>query len=777
MDKYYARTTVKSSEKRPRIESNVASDNIVSDPALRKSINDYEPGIRDDIRRKFVQMGPCRPSSHVFPRSQCGDKMRCFQIDWFEKWEWLEYSISEDAAFCLWCYLFEEKRAGDLPFTKNGFRNWKKATEKFEDHVGNEGSIHNNAKTLYLGFKDQRQSVTRKLSMGTEVIGAAYRMRLTASVDVARLLLGLGLAFRGNDESSMSIRRGNFLELLAWYSLRNIDVGNVVKENAPANHQLTSPDIQKQIISACASETTKAIISDIGDKYFSLLLDEARDNSVKEQMAVVIRYANNRGEVLERFVGVVHVQDTTAVSLKSAIDNFFSKHGLSMSKVRGQGYDGASNMRGELNGLKTLILNENPYARYVHCFAHQLQLVVVAVAEGNQFISDFFDYMSMVTNIVGASCKRKDELRQKQHEIMVEQLETGQVTTGRGLNQETSLTRPGDTRWGSHYKTIIRLLSMWSSVIKVLINIYKDGSERKSKGKVVGLLDKMEKYEFVFIAHLMKVVLGITNGLSQFLQQKDQNIIGAMNLVINVKRQLQDLRDNGWDELLEEVSVFCSEHDIVIPDMEDNVPGRIRSKNSTTYYHHFRIGIFCQVLDRVGQEMESRFSESSTELLMCIACLDPKSSFSNFNLSKVVRLAELYPLEFSPSHRMELKEELKMWISEMRRNDTFSKLQNIGDLAKKMVEVGYQRCFPLVYLLIELILVLPVATATVERAFSAMNIIKSNLRNKMGDEFLTDCLVCYIEKDLFTAIDNEVILQHFQNMKTRRTDLPSLRIE
>ena len=85
----------------------------------------------------------------------------------------------------------------------------------------------------------------------------------------------------------------------------------------------------------------KDIISDIGDKYFALLLDEACDNSIKEQMDVVIRYANNRGEVLDRFVGVVHFKDTMTVSLKSAIDDIFSKHGLSMSKVRGQGYDGA----------------------------------------------------------------------------------------------------------------------------------------------------------------------------------------------------------------------------------------------------------------------------------------------------------------------------------------------------------------------------------------------------------------------------------------------------
>lgn len=686
----------------------------------------------------------------------------------------MEYSVSKDAVYCLYCYLFGDIKKKDQVFVTQGFRNWRKAGEKFKSHIGAEGSIHNNARTLYLGFKDQRQSVTRRFSSGNEVIGAAYRTRLTASVDVARLLLGLGLVFRGHDESLSSIRRGNFLEILSWYSLRNLDVGKVVKDNAPANHQITSPSIQKQIVSACASETTKAIVCEVGDRFFSLLLDEARDNSVKEQMAVVLRYLNSHGAIVERFVGVVHVKDTTALSLKSAIDNFFAEHGLSISKIRGQGYDGASNMRGELNGLKTLILNENPYARYVHCFAHQLQLVVVAVAEGNQFVSDFFDYLSLITNAVGASCKRKDELRQKQHDDMVARLEHGDICSGRGLNQESSLTRPGDTRWGSHYKTIIRLLSMWSSVVLVLTNIYEDGNERKSKGKVIGLIDKMERYEFIFIAHLMKLVLGITNCLSLSLQQKDQNIIHAMSLVFNVKKQLQNIRENGWDELLEEVSTFCSEHKIDLPNMEDNVRGRIRCKQATTYFHHFRVVIFYQVVDRIGQEMENRFSESSTELLLCVACLDPKNSFAHFDLSKVVRLAELYPQEFSPSDRMELKEELNMWLSEMKRNEAFSQLQNVGDLAKKMVVIGFDKSFPLVYLLLELILVLPVATAGVERAFSAMNIIKTNLRNKMGDEFLTDCLVCYIEKDLFTSIDNEVIIQHFQNMKSRRTDLPRL---
>ncbi|MDV3153257.1 MAG: hypothetical protein Q8755_02655, partial [Candidatus Phytoplasma australasiaticum] len=67
---------------------------------------------------------------------------------------------------------------------------------------------------------------------------------------------------------------------------------------------------------------------------------------------------------------------------------------------------------------------------------------------------------------------------------------------------------------------------------------------------------------------------------------------------------------------------------------------------------------------------------------------------------------------------------------------------------------------------------LPVATATVERSFTAMKFIKNNLRNKMDDTFLTDSLVCYVEKDIFTSVDNEAILQRFQAMGPQRLQLP-----
>jgi hypothetical protein len=111
------------------------------------------------------------------------------------------------------------------------------------------------------------------------------------------------------------------------------------------------------------------------------LVDKSRDILVKEQMAIVVRFVNKKGEVIEHFLGIKHVKDTTSKSLKKALVDMLSDHGLVVANIGGQEYDCASNMRGEFNGHQKLILDENPFAFYIHCCAHQLQLVIVAVSK------------------------------------------------------------------------------------------------------------------------------------------------------------------------------------------------------------------------------------------------------------------------------------------------------------------------------------------------------------------------------------------------------------
>lgn len=172
--------------------------------------------------------------------------------------------------------------------------------------------------------------------------------------------------------------------------------------------------------------------------------------------------------------------------------------------------------------------------------------------------------------------------------------------------------------------------------------------------------------------------------------------------------------------------------------------------------------------------MNNRFSEVSTILLGCIACLDPRNSFSQFSIPELIHLATMYPEDFSHTDHMYLESQLRNYIHVMQYDPRFSSIENLSTLALRLVETDFHRIFPLVYRLIELALVLPVATATVERVFSAMKIVKTDLRNRMGDELMNDSLVVYIEKRIFATINNESILRRFQNMKSRRMQLSSL---
>ncbi|CAI0381869.1 unnamed protein product, partial [Linum tenue] len=280
------------------------------------------------------------------------------------------------------------------------------------------------------------------------------RTRLQASITTAKVLLRQGVSFHGHDESEFSENRGNFFEFLEVIANENPDVRSVVLENAPKNHQLTSPKIQKDIVRAIASLTTKEIIKDLGDAFFCILVDESRDVSTKEKMAIAICYVDKKGRTIERFLGISHVTDTKATTLKKEIESMIGLHGLSLSRIRGQGYDGASNMRGEINGLKSLILEENPSAHYIHCFAHQLQLTLVAVARNHGEVNRFFGHVIALINLIGGSPRRRASLRDSQSTKVIEAIASGERESGRGLNQEVGLKRPGDTR-GDHILVLL----------------------------------------------------------------------------------------------------------------------------------------------------------------------------------------------------------------------------------------------------------------------------------------------------------------------------------
>jgi hypothetical protein len=340
---------------------------------------------------------------------------------------------------------------------------------------------------------------------------------------------------------------------------------------------------------------------------------------------------------------------------------------------------------------------------------------------------------------------------------MSKKLGCGQFQTRTGLNQEQSLQRPGDTRWSSHYKSLKSLFDNFPTVVKVLKIVEKDKKDWKTRDQASNLLKYFQSFDFVFYLHLMLTILEITNTMSLALQRKDQDIVNAIKCVKATKLQLDELRSEKWENLLDDVYGFCDKNDISKLGMEEEYidPQKKRKKTRIANKHYYQVDCFNDIIDWLLQELDNCFNEISSELLVCSASFSPRDSFHDFNVEKLMSLAKLYPHDFDYGGLRDLSHQLGLYIHDVRDDDRFSNLQTLAELSQKMVETRKHDCYPMVYRLLKLVLVLPVATATIERCFSAMKIVKTHLRNRIGDEHMSNSLICYVEKGEMMKVINE----------------------
>ncbi|RLM87706.1 hypothetical protein C2845_PM04G28810 [Panicum miliaceum] len=200
-------------------------------------------------------------------------------------------------------------------------------------------------------------------------------------------------------------------------------------------------------------------------------------------------------------------------------------------------------------------------------------------------------------------------LREVQAQQVLEALELGEIETGQGLNQEMGLGRPEDTRWGTHYKTISRIIALYPTIRKVLGRIGKHKSQSE-RIKAQNCLTVMESFDFVFMAHLLLTIFGYTDELCKALQRRDQDIIDVVELIEMTKFHLQVVReDNEWKIFLKDVASFCVKHQIEVPDMDGFYVPVGRPKRyfvKVSNLHRFHVEMFLSVIDMQLQELNSR---------------------------------------------------------------------------------------------------------------------------------------------------------------------------
>ncbi|XP_020267027.1 zinc finger MYM-type protein 1-like [Asparagus officinalis] len=147
-------------------------------------------------------------------------------------------------------------------------------------------SFHRNAEKACEDLMNQPQHISRRFDNFNAEQVATNRLRLRAHILVVRLLALQEILFRGHDEKSSSSNRGNFLEFLDVLAMENDELSKAIAK-APKNAKYASHDIQKQILHVFLVRLKNAIREEIGVAKYCIIVDEARDESKKEQMFIV----------------------------------------------------------------------------------------------------------------------------------------------------------------------------------------------------------------------------------------------------------------------------------------------------------------------------------------------------------------------------------------------------------------------------------------------------------------------------------------------------------
>ena len=127
-----------------------------------------------------------------------------------------------------------------------------------------------------------------------------------------------------------------------------------------------------------------------------------------------------------------------------------------------------------------------------------------------------------------------------------------------------------------------------------------------------------------------------------------------------------------------------------------------------------------------------------------------------------------YPQDFTNYDKQVLEKKFYHFEHNVIQDPEFKKLNSLSELCQWLARTGNLEYYKLVYRMVRFVLTLLVFTATTKQTFSAMKVIKTNFRNKMENDFLTDSLLLYIEKDIASTFSLDSIVDDFEDLKERR---------
>ena len=607
-------------------------------------------------------------------------------------------------------------------------------------------------------------------------------MKVLESLTKIVLLCGKqGLALRGHRDDRISweedanthFNEGNFVKLIRFRA----ETDSVLAEHlakSPRNARYTSKTVQNELVDVIGECIRNDILAEVKQaNFYSIIADEVTDAANKEELSIALRFVLD-GTVKEVFVDFVEVERITGKVLAQAILQWLSTHGLSPADIRGQCYDGASNMSGAVSGCKTIVQREAPQALYFHCAAHRLNLAVVSACKIQSF-KNAESYVGEIARFFNYSAKRQRAL-DRAIEVCI---------TGAKAKKPKDSCR---TRWVYRvdsyiYVVFLELLPAVHAVLDAIVHpaVHQElgtdwGWDGDSITKANGFLYQLQSSSFLIAFKVLVRILYVLRELTVKLQMQAIDVTYAYQQVTSVISTLKQMREDSESQFhslfTETIKLGQQLHGEHFELSTPRIVGRQVHRSNpavSSAEDYFRITLFDEFLSHVIRELEDRFVDNPAHSI-ALGLLHLLPSENDGTLpTELVQAADLYSEDLP--HSVMLSTEYSMWVTKWKQQHEAS-----AEIPTKLVDALHscrELQFPNLHVLLRVALTLPITSCESERSFSQLKLIKTSHRSTMTGNRLSGLALMKINRDELSSEGKiKEIVKSFAQLHPRRMKLP-----
>ncbi|KAK0142686.1 Zinc finger MYM-type protein 1 [Merluccius polli] len=680
-------------------------------PNSVKSLQRY-PFERRTLAEKLhvKKLGPDKPEVQITQQAREKEKTykRTFSRGWFDRKAWLTSCGYANAIFCFPCLLFKTS-ACDSSWTQTGVTDLKHMSERIRKHERARVHMDNAVKLAMLG----RICIATQLDDGHRIAVRKHneevdrnRHILSKIIDAVKFCGAFELALRGHDESDTSENPGIFLGLIDLMASIDRDL-EVHLENATV-FKGTSKTVQNELLDCMLSVLRDRIREEVKQSdYIAIQADETTDICAHCQLVLVLRYIDSHNNIQERFFEFIALPNATADTIAAALLERLSTilPAGQERKLIAQAYDGAAVMRGATGGVQRKVQDVYGSAYYVHCYAHQLNLIMQQATSHIPKISQFFSDIGGFSTFFHKSFKRTAVL----DEVVAHRL-------------------PGasTTRWNFHSRAVNTVYEHKDELVKCFQTI-RDRGDFDAISKRGGCMRMLEDEVFCFFLALFHKIMPHVDMLFNQLQRRNIDSVFIAGITQSFTHRIQAIRDS--------VPSLVEDEDYKGPVQEP--PPKKRMAMGEELQQHLAI----EVCDTIMSHAKERFS--FTKHLISATLLQgdlfPQHS-RKFPDSALETTVDAYP--------MLEKARLKTELSLIYENEDFKGCSGALALFQVIMENNLQDTFTETVSLLKILITTPMTTAESERCFSTLKRVKTFLRNTMGQDRLNALAMLSIEKKL-----------------------------